>query len=181
MRRLVFSMNVSLDGYMEDATGNFGWSKPDDEVHQFVNDEQRAAGGGIYGRRMWDTMKYWATADTQPEATPVAVDFARIWQAMPKWVASRTLDHVEHGAELLRDPAAEVPRLKEQDGGPLYVGGAGIAGDLMRQGLVDELHAFAFPVVVGGGKPAWTTPARLELIDSRTFASGVVHSRYKLL
>ena len=174
MRKLVFSMNVSLDGYMEDTTGRFGWSVPDDEVHRFVNEEHRAAGGAVYGRRMWETMRYWGTDD--PSRDEASAEFARVWAAVPKYVVSRTLDHVEHGATLLRDPEADVARLKEQDGGPLYVSGAETAARLA--GLLDELDVYAYPVIVAGGKPAWTVPMKLELIDSRTFASGVVYSRY---
>jgi dihydrofolate reductase len=176
MPKLVYSMNVSLDGYMEDADGRFDWAVPDDEVHRFVNEEHRTAGGHLYGRRMWETMQYWATADQDPAATAVTVDFARIWQATPKYVVSRTLESVEHGATLLRDPATEVARLKQEGDGPLYVGGAGLAAELMD--LVDEIDVYAYPAIVAGGKPAWTVPVRLALIDSRTFASGVVFSRY---
>src|SRR4051794_40066217 len=96
MRKLVYSMNVSLDGYMEDETGRFDWSRPDEEVHRFVNTEHRSAGGHIYGHRMWETMQYWATA----EGDPVTNEFAEVWRAMPKYVASRTLTAVEHGATL---------------------------------------------------------------------------------
>jgi dihydrofolate reductase len=174
MRKLVYSMNVSLDGYMEDGTGRFGWARPDDEVHRFVNDEHRAAGGHVYGRRMWETMQYWATDD--PAWDDTAADFARVWVAIPKYVVSRTLDRVEHGATLLRDPEAEVAKLKEQDGGPLYVSGAEAAARLA--GLVDEIDVYAYPVIVTEGKPAWTVPQKLALIDSRTFSSGVVYSRY---
>jgi len=172
MPKLIYSMNVSLDGYMEDETGRFGWSRPDPEVHRFVNAEHRAAGGEIYGARMWETMQYWATA----QGDDVTNEFAEVWQAVPKYVASRSLAEVEHGATLLRDPAAEVAALKEQDGGPLYVSGGELAAALID--LVDEIDAYVYPVIVAGGKPAWKVPLALSLIDSRTFPSGVVFSRY---
>ncbi len=119
-------------------------------------------------------MRYWGTDD--PSRDEASAEFARVWAAVPKYVVSRTLDRVEHGATLLRDPEADVARLKEQDGGPLYVSGAETAARLA--GLLDEIDVYAYPVIVAGGKPAWTVPMKLELIDSRTFASGVVYSRY---
>ncbi len=176
MRKLVFSMNVSLDGYMEDASGRFDWSVPDAEVHAHINDEHRTAGGYVFGRRMWEMMVYWGTED--PARDAVSADFAQVWRAVPKYVVSSTLTDVE-GATLLGDPEADVARLKEQDGGPLYVGGAETAARLAP--LIDEIDLYAFPVLVAGGKPAWTVPMSLALIDSRTFASGVVHSRYDVL
>jgi dihydrofolate reductase len=176
MPKLIYSMNVSLDGYMEDATGRFDWSVPDAEVHHFVNDEHRGAGAHVYGARMWETMKYWATADRDPAASPETVDFAHIWQAMPKYVASRSLSEVGHGATLVRDAAAEIERLKAGDGGPVYVSGGELAAAVIDQ--VDEIDVYAYPAIVTRGKPAWRVPLALALIDSRTFASGVVFSRY---
>jgi dihydrofolate reductase len=174
MRKLVYSMNVSLDGYMEDEDGRFDWSEPDPEVHRFINAEHREAGGHIYGRGMWGTMKGWATL----EGDEVTNEFAAIWRAMPKYVVSSTLAEAP-GATLLREPEADIARLKEQDGGPLYIGGAETAARLAH--LVDEVDVYAFPVVVAGGKPAWTVPMRLALLESRTFPSGVVFSRYDVV
>jgi dihydrofolate reductase len=125
---------------------------------------------------MWEMMTYWAADD--PDRDAVSADFAEVWRAVPKYVVSTTLTEVE-GATLLRDPEADVARLKEQDGGPLYVSGGETAARLA--GLIDEIRVLAFPVIVAGGKPAWTVPMRLALLESRTFASGVVYSRYDVL
>ena len=176
MRKLVFSMNVSLDGYMEDTSGRFDWSVPDEEVAPLRQRgaprrrRRRSTAAGC-GRRCG----YWGTDD--PSRDEASAEFARVWAAGAevRRLAARSTE-VENGATLLRDPDADVARLKEQEGGPLYVSGAETAARLA--GLLDELDVYAYPVIVAGGKPAWTVPMKLELIDSRTFASGVVYSRY---
>jgi dihydrofolate reductase len=184
MRKLIYSMGTSLDGYIAGSDGDFEWAAPDEELHRFHNDQTRELGGHLLGRRLYETMVYWETADQDPAASDVTVDFARIWQALPKIVFSKTLETVEGNARLVRDGIAEeVARLKEQDGEDLAVGGAGLAGSLAKLGLIDEYRLFVNPVVVGGGTsffPALEEPVNLELVETRTFGSRVLYMRYRL-
>lgn len=184
MAKLIYAAIASLDGYVEDAQGGFAWAAPDDEVHSFVNDLERPVGTYLYGRRMYETMRFWETAHTLPDLTSVARDFAEIWQAADKIVFSRTLasaSSVRTRIERDFDPDL-VRRLKATAEHDLSVGGAELAGQAIRAGLVDELHLLAVPVLVGGGKPALPRDVRvdLELTDTRRFASGVVYLNYRL-
>jgi dihydrofolate reductase len=184
MARLIYSAIASLDGYVADASGGFDWAAPDDEVHAFVNDVVRPAGTHLYGRRMYEVMRFWETAPTTGDGRPVGQDFARIWQAADKVVYSRTLETVESARTRIErdfDPDA-VARLKAAADRDLIVGGPELAGEAMQAGLVDELHLFAVPVLVGGGKRALSDGLRLELepLAERRFASGVVHLHYRV-
>ena len=179
MGRLVYAAITSLDLYTNDADGRFDWARPDEELHAFVNDMERPIGTYLYGRRMYETMAVWETMDT---AEPLLVDYAGIWRAADKIVYSRTLEAVSTpGTTLERefDPDA-VRALKER--GDVSVGGAGLGGDAIRFGLVDEIHLFLHPIVVGGGTRALPDDVRvgLELIAERRFASGVVHVGYRV-
>jgi dihydrofolate reductase len=179
--RLVYSAIASLDGYVEDEQGAFGWSAPDAEVHAFVNDLERPIGTYLYGRRMYDTMVYWETED---DRDPVARDYGEIWRAADKVVFSRTLDAVASERTRIErdfDPAA-IRLLKQRSSADLSVGGAELAGQALAAGLVDELHLLLSPVVVGGGKRALPLGVHLdlELVDERRFAGGVVHLRYRV-
>jgi dihydrofolate reductase len=184
MRKVIYSMGTSLDGYIAGPDGDFEWAAPDEELHRFHNEQTRELGGHLLGRRLYETMVYWETADQDPAATEVTVEFARIWQALPKIVFSKTLETVEGNSRLVRDGVAEeVARLKEQDGRDLAVGGAGLASSLAKLGLIDEYRLFVNPVVVGGGTPffpALETPINLELVETRTFGSRVLYMRYRL-
>jgi dihydrofolate reductase len=182
--RLIYSMSVSLDGFAEAADGSLDWVLVDEELHAYFNDEGRSVGTFLYGRRMYDLMAaYWPTAESDPAATPMMVEFARIWGATPKVVFSRTLDTVDHNARLVRDDApAEVARLKAA-GMDMDVGGPTLAGSLLRAGLVDEVRVFLNPVVLGAGRPffpALDAPVALRLLEDRTFGSGVVLLRYEV-
>jgi dihydrofolate reductase len=181
--KLIYSVIMSLDGYIADADGNFDWAAPDDEVHAFVNDLERPVGTYLYGRRMYQTMTYWETAPTAGSQPAVERDFAGMWQAADKVVYSRTLDGVSTERTRLErefDPGA-VRALKASAERDVTVGGADLAAQAIRAGLVDEWHLFLTPVVVGGGTPALPDGAkvRLELLDERHFGSGVVHLRYR--
>jgi dihydrofolate reductase len=183
-RTVVYSMQVSLDGYMEDPNGAIDWSSPDEEVHRFHNDQARQAGAHLYGRRLYELMAaYWPTAGDDPDASPAVVEFARIWNATPKVVFSRTLERVDEQSRLVKgDAAEEVARLKEQPGGELLAGGAALGGSLLRQGLVDEIRLFVYPIVLGAGKPFFPPleqRLQLELLDTRRFESGVVYLCYR--
>jgi dihydrofolate reductase len=183
--RLIYSMGVSLDGYIAGPGGEIDWSAPDEELHRFHNQQARETGGAhLYGRRMYETMIFWETAEEQPSLPAHEREFARIWKDLPKIVFSETLESVEgSNTRLARDsPAEEVARLKQQPGKDLAVGGAGLASTLIKLGLVDEFRLFVSPVVLGGGTPyfpAMDERIDLELVETRTFGSRVVYVRYE--
>jgi dihydrofolate reductase len=184
MGKLVYSALASLDGYVNDASGDFDWAAPDEEVHRFVNDLERPVGTYLYGRRMYDSMTYWATADAEPGLSPVAQEYTAIWQAADKVVYSRTLDGPTTPRTRLErdfDPAA-VRRLVAAADQDLSVGGATLAGVALAAGLVDEVHLLLSPVVVGGGTRALPDGVRLdlELLAERRFGNGVVHLQHRV-
>ena len=136
MRKLIYSMGVSLDGFIAGPDGDIDWSAPDEELHRFHNQQAREVGAQLYGRRPYETMRYWETAEENPSAPEVELEFARIWKDTPKLVFSKTLEKVEGNARLVRDDVAEeVARLKEQPGKDLAVGGAGLASTFIKLGL----------------------------------------------
>jgi dihydrofolate reductase len=183
MRKLIYSMGVSLDGFIVGPDGKFDWSAPDEELHRFHNQQTRELGVHLCGRRLYEVMLYWETADEDPSAPEHVLEFARIWQDLPKIVFSTTLETVEGNATLARGGVAEeVAKLKEQPGADVAVGGAGLASSLIELDLIDEYRLFVNPVIVGGGTPFF--PAReeridLELVETRTFGSRVVYVRYR--
>jgi dihydrofolate reductase len=180
--RLIYSVIASLDGYIEDADGTFGWAAPDEEVHAFVNDLERPVGTYLYGRRMYEVMAGWETDPRVAEQSPVTRDFAGIWQAAEKIVYSRTLEAASTArTRIERDFEPEpVRRLKATATRDLTVGGPGLAAQALALGLVDELHLFVAPILVGGGKQAFPDDVRLELqlLDERRFGNGMVHLHY---
>jgi dihydrofolate reductase len=180
--RLIYSTQVSLDGFIEDRSGSFGWSEPDDEVHAYINDVLRPIGTHLYGRRLYDVMVFWETVPDDSSVPPVQRDFGRVWRGADKVVYSRTLDRPASGRTTLErefDPDA-VRRLKAESDADLLVGGAELAGAALRAGLVDEVGLFVFPLLLGGGRSAWgeDVRARLELREERRFGGGIVHLRY---
>jgi dihydrofolate reductase len=183
MRKVIYSMSVSLDGYITGPHGEFDWTAPDEELHRFHNQRVRELGAHFLGRRLYEEMVYWETADQDPSAGEVELEFAGIWKELPKVVFSRTLDRVEGNTRLATEGVAdEVAKLKEQPGKDLAVGGAGLAAAFIELDLVDEFEPFVYPVVVGGGTPflpALEKRIGLELLETRTFASRVVHLRYR--
>jgi dihydrofolate reductase len=175
----VFSMGVSLDGYIAGPGGDIDWSAPDAELHRFHNEQTRALGAELCGRRLYETMLGWETAVADP-ATPEG-EFAGLWQALPKVVFSTTLEAVEGNARLAtRDPAAELAAVRETVEGDVAVGGAGLAATFTGLGLIDEYRLFVSPTVLGGGTRFFPA-ARLdlELVETRTFGSRVVYLRYR--
>jgi len=184
MPQLIYSMGVSLDGYIAARDGAIDWVAPDEELHRFHNRQAREVGAHLYGRRLYENMLPWETADQRPSASAAALEFARIWKATPKVVFSTTLETVEGNARLVRRNAAEeVARLKREPGKDLAVGGAGLAATLIERGLVDEYRLFVNPVVLGGGTPyfpALDDHITLELVETRTFGSRVVYLRYRV-
>jgi dihydrofolate reductase len=183
MAKLIYSAITSLDGYIEDEDGNFDWAAPDEEVHAFVNDLERAAGTYLYGRRMYETMVYWETAHTLPDEPPVFRDYTEIWQAADKVVYSKSLETVSSARTKIEkdfDPEA-VREMKASAGRDITIGGPDLAAQAIKAGLVDELLLFVSPIVVGGGKPSLPSNVRLklELLDERHFGNGVVYTRYR--
>lgn len=182
MRTLIFSMTRSLDGYVEGPEGGPGWAAPSEELHRFHNQKTSQLGLHLLGRNLYEVMKYWETAEeTDPSAPAAQLEFAPIWRQLPKIVYSQTLETVEGNTRLSRgDPVEEVRALKEEDGADIGVGGATLAATLSEAGLIDEYHVFESPVVLGAGKPffAGATRMDLDLLETRTFGSGVVLLRY---
>lgn len=184
MGRLIYSLSVSLDGFVETAAGSLDWVRVDEEVHQSFNDEARSMGMFLYGRRMYELMAgYWPTGDSDPAATPVEREFAQIWRDTPKVVFSTTLERVDHISRLVREDAVgEVARLKAEHEFDLAVGGPTIAAAFIEAGLVDEFRMYVNPVVLGAGRPflpALDDRIDLDLRETRRFSSGVNLLRYE--
>ena len=181
MPKVIYEMGVSADGYIVGPDGRFDWSEPDEELHRFHNEQARTLGGHLLGRRLYETMVYWETADDDP--AEIVRDFALTWQALPKVVFSRTLDSVEGANTRLArgDLRAELGTLRESARGDVAVGGAELAAEAARLDLIDEYRLFISPVAVGGGIPFFPRDHRvdMELIEARTFSSRVVHLRYR--
>jgi dihydrofolate reductase len=185
VRKIIYLMMVSLDGFVEGPHGEIDWPIIDEELHTFVNDQQRAIDTYLYGRRMYQLMaRDWPPVETDPSMPGYMIEFSRIWKAMPKIVFSRTLNQIEWNSRLTRgnDIAEEIARLKAQPGKDMAVGGADLASTFMRLGLIDEYRLFVHPVVVGGGTPYFPPPAgglKLQLVETHTFGSGVVYLCYE--
>src|SRR3954453_10424170 len=165
MAKLIYSAIGSLDGYVEDTSGTFEWAAPDEEVHAFVNELERPIGTYLYGRRMYETMVFWETADPDGDWPDVAREFAAIWQAAEKIVYSRTLEVVPSARTRIErelDPSA-IERMKQTSGSDIGIGGAELAGQAIVAGVVDELQLLLVPVLVGGGKRALPAEANTRL------------------
>ena len=183
MGKLIYALNVSLDGYVESPAGSLDWANVDEEVHSWFNDRARDLDASLYGRRMYEVMAgYWPTAESDPDATPVELDFARIWNATPKIVFSSSLDSVIGNSRLVRgDVGEELVRLRQEFDGDFEVGGPTLASEFIKRGLVDEFQLIVHPVVLGGGKPFFPkldVPIPLRLTETKTFESGVVFYGY---
>ncbi|WP_156725152.1 dihydrofolate reductase family protein [Streptomyces apocyni] len=182
MGRILYSMTVSLDGYIEDPDGSIDFSAPDDEVHRVHNERARDTSAFLFGRRLYEMMEEpWSTAARQEGLPDVEAEFARIYLDTPRIVFSDTLTRVPQGVRLVRrkDAVAEVARLKEQSEGTLDIGGPELAASLLD--LIDEFRLFVAPVALGGGKPYFPVGHRLSLrlTEQRSFASGTVYLRYE--
>jgi dihydrofolate reductase len=178
---LIYSMGVSVDGFIADREGEFAWTAPDDELFRFHTEAVGELGGYLLGRRLYETMLVWET-DPSLRTDELRAEFADVWCALPKVVFSRTLDSVQGNARLAEAPLAEeVATALEATGKDVSIGGAGLASQAVELGLVDELHMFRHPVVVGGGTPFLPPVSEdipLELIETRTFGSPVIYERY---
>jgi dihydrofolate reductase len=180
MRKLVYSTSLSLDGYIDSAAGDPSWVVPDEELHRHFNDVEREIDTLLYGRRMYEIMAgYWPTADQDPSAPGVIVEYAQIWKPVPKVVFSSTLERVDWNSQLIRgDAVAEVARLKAQPGGgSIGVGGLLLASALASAGLIDEYRLYYVPIFLGSGKAAFSqiqNSVRLKPVETHTFSSGTV-------
>jgi dihydrofolate reductase len=185
MGKLIYLTIASLDGYVADEDGEFGWAAPDEQVHAFINDLVRGVGTYLYGRRMYEVMRYWETADASSGRPDAGRDFAQIWQSADKIVYSRTLRSVSTArTRIERDfDVAALRREKARAGGDIGVGGPELAARALEAGLVDELRLFVAPILVGGGTRSLPDNVRLEveLLDERRFAGGMVYLHYRIV
>jgi len=185
MRSVTYSMGVSLDGYIVGPDGSFDWTAPDEEVFRFVTDEIREVGVHLLGRRLYETMLYWETADQDQSLDDSMLEWAAIWKPLPKIVFSTTLSAVQGNARLASGGLAEeIERSRVEPGeGDIAIGGATLAAEAAALGLIDEYRPRVYPVLVGGGIPFFAQRERrvdLELIETRTFSSKVVYLRYRV-
>jgi dihydrofolate reductase len=185
MRSVTYSMNVSLDGYIVGPDGGFDWTGPDEDVFRFWIDEIRGVGVHLLGRRLYETMLYWETADQDRTLDAAELEWAALWNPLPKVVFSTALSAVQGNARLASGSLAEeIERLRAEPGeGDIAIGGATLAAEAAALDLIDEYQAMVYPVLVGGGVPFFPRSERrvdLELVDTRTFSSRVVYLRYRV-
>jgi dihydrofolate reductase len=185
MRNVTYSMGVSLDGYIVGPDGRFDWTAPDEEVFRSHIDEIREVGVHLMGRRLYETMLYWETADQNPSLDDAELEWAALWKPLPKVVFSTSLSSVQGNARLASGGLAEeIERLRAEPGdGDIAIGGATLAAEAAALGLIDEYRARFYPVLVGGGIPFFPQRERrvdLQLVETRTFNSGVVYLRYRV-
>ncbi|MFH8729103.1 dihydrofolate reductase family protein [Streptomyces termitum] len=185
MRRVTYSMNTSLDGYIVGPDGRFDWTAPDEEVFRFTTDEVRQLGVYLLGRRLYETMLYWETVEQHPSLGFSTREWAALWRSLPKVVFSTTLSAVEGNARLASGSLSEeIGRLRAGPGtGDIAIGGAELAAEAASAGLIDEYRTKVHPVLVGGGVPFFPRDERrvdLALVETRVFASSIVHLRYRV-
>lgn len=182
MRDIVYSFQVSLDGYIEDASGSIAFASPDAELHQYFNDYETEFDTHVYGRRLYEMMQYWETAD-QTDTDPIIVAYAKTWQALEKIVFSETMTAVKGNARLATRPLAEeLAALKQSLGKKIAIGGATLAAEAVRLDLIDQYHVVIYPVLLGGGKrmfPLFEQSLSLRLVDQQTFASSCIALTYE--
>jgi dihydrofolate reductase len=186
MRSVTYSMNVSLDGYIVGPDGSFDWGGPSEEVFRFWIDEIRGVGVHLMGRRLYETMLYWETADQERSLDDAELEWAALWKPLPKVVFSTTLSEVQGNARLASGGLAEeIERLRAEPGeGEIAIGGATLAAEAAALDLIDEYRAVVYPVLVGGGIPFFPQRERrvdLELVETRTFSSRVVYLHYRVV
>lgn len=184
MGRLIYSFNVSLDGFIETRDRRIDWGLVDEELHTWFNDQARTIGASIYGRRLYELMNaYWPTAGDNPDASETERDFAATWNATPRYVFSRTRTSVEGAGRLVTgDIGDRLAEIRAAHPGNVDVGGATLAASFIERDLVDEYQLLVHPIVLGGGTryfPALERELSLKLVETRTFASGVVYLGYR--
>ena len=183
MGKLTYLLNVSLDGFIETLDHSVDWTAIDEELHYWFNERTRETAASIYGRRMYDLMTaYWPTAASDLNATPAMLEYAEIWDAMPKVVFSRTLDSADNGFRLVRgDVGDELAKLRKEYDGEIEVSGPNIASQYIERGLVDEYQLVIHPVILGAGTPYFpplANPIRLRHVATKRFESGVLAVTY---
>jgi dihydrofolate reductase len=186
MRSVTYSMSMSLDGYIVGPDGRFDWTAPDPDVFRFWIDEIRDVGVHLMGRRLYETMLYWETADQDPSLGEAELEWTALWKPLPKVVFSSTLHEVQGNARLASGSVAEeIERLRNEPGeGEIAIGGATLAAEVAAAGLIDEYRTILYPVLVGGGIPYFPRHERrvdLELVETRTFSSRFVHLRHRVV
>ncbi|CAM5606938.1 Dihydrofolate reductase family protein OS=Streptomyces tendae OX=1932 GN=GUR47_08370 PE=4 SV=1 [Streptomyces tendae] len=187
MRRVTYSMNLSLDGYIVDPDGGIDWSDPDEEVFGHFTDELRQSGVHLLGRRLYETMLYWETAEQDESLGAAELEWAALWKALPKVVFSRTLSAVQGTNTRLASGtlAQEIERWRAEPGeGDIALGGADLAAGAAASDLIDEYRTTVHPVLLGGGTPYFPREERrvkLELVEAHTYASNVVRLRHRVL
>ena len=183
MRKVIFMIGISLDGYFEGPDREIDWHMVDAELHQHFNDELANAGAFMDGRVTSELMSaYWPTADQEPDAAPQEKEFARIWRETPKYIYSKTLQSSDWGETILREVVpADIEAMKTQPGGDIYIGGPNLAATFARLNLIDEYRIYVHPILIGEGHPIFAADLQqtLRLIDTRTFGNGVVLLRYE--
>jgi len=185
VRNVTYSMGVSLDGYIVGPDGGFNWTAPDDEVFRFAMEQIRAVGVHLMGRRLYESMLYWETADEDPSLDESMLEWTALWKPLPKVVFSTTLSAVQGNARLASGGLAEeIARLRAEPApGDIAIGGATLAAEAAALDLIDEYRPKVYPVLVGGGVPFFPQRERrvdLQLVESRTFSSDVVYHRYRV-
>ena len=176
MGKLIYLMNVSLDGFVETADHSLDWTAVDDELHSFFNDQMRGVDASLYGRRLYEIMAaYWPTGESDPASTETMREFARLWNATPRIVFSNSLESVDFNSRLATgDVGEQLAAIRAEFDGDLEVGGPTLAAQFIKRGLVDEYHLVIHPVVLGGGTPFFPPldhPIGLTLIETREFSS----------
>ena len=185
MRKVVYGYNVSLDGFIEDRDGTIEWTEPGPELHRWFNESERNTDLQMYGRRLWETMKVWADMLGDESLPPEMQEYAELWNKTPTLVFSRTMTEAPPGVRLLRevDPE-EIRRMKAERGGDISIGGAEIAAEFLRLGLVDEVMVAIHPVILGGGAkrmiPELADATKLALVESQVLDGRYVAMRYRL-
>ena len=184
MRKLIWMMSVSVDGFMEGPDHDLSWNLVDEELHQHFNDELRDAGAFLDGRVTYELMaEYWPTADSNPASPPQIVEFAQIWRETPKFVFSTTLEHADWNTTIVREVVPDdIRAMKAQPGGDLWLGGANLAVTFLRYDLIDEIRVYVHPVIIGEGTrmfQAHDVHRSLRLAETHTFGNGVVLLRYE--
>ena len=184
MGKVIYSMITSLDGYVSDHEGNFDWGTPDEETHKFINEQYRSIGTHLLGRRIYETLVYWETADSVPNQPQVITEFAGIWRATDKIVYSTSLNEVtSNRTRLVRSFEADALReLTTKSDLDIAIAGPNLAAAALRAGLIDELQLFVAPTIVGGGNPFLPDDVRcdLDLLNERRFGNGFVFLRYQV-
>ena len=183
MRKIIYSLMVSLDGFAARTNGSLDWVLIDEEIHTFINHQQHEIDTYLHGRKMHEVMTYWDTADQNPSSTPYELEYAKIWQNMSEIVFSTTVAQIPGKARLFQgDIATEMGKMKQQPGKNMGIGGPTLAATFFKLGLIDEVGLFVHPVVLGSGIPFFPpmeTPLSLQLVEKRPFQSGVVYLRYQ--